>query len=280
MTSPSLLAVEWSQGIEDAWSDVATFVPKLIGFLAVLFVGWIVAKALARVADRLLDRVGFDKVVERGGIKQALANSSYDASQLASKAIFYGLMLIVLTMAFGVFGENPVSDMLTGIVNFLPKAIVAVVIIVVAAAIANMARDMVTGSLGGLSYGKLLGTAAAGGIIVVGVFAALSQLEIAPAIINSLFYAILAVVAGSLIVAVGGGGIGPMRQRWDNVLSKYDEEKPRLQQHMQDMQSQREQERPTTAARGPMVQGEGDVDLARTRQRTRVGRQDEPEWPT
>lgn len=280
MTSPSLVAVEWGQGIEDAWSDVATFVPKLIGFLAVLFIGWIVAKALARVADRLLDRVGFDKVVEQGGIKQALANSSYDASQLASKAIFYGLMLIVLTMAFGVFGDNPVSDMLTGIVNFLPKAIVAVVIIVVAAAIANMARDMITGSLGGLSYGKMLGTAAAGGIIVVGVFAALSQLEIAPAIINSLFYAILAVVAGSLIVAVGGGGIGPMRQRWDNVLSKYDEEKPRLQQHMQDMQSQREQERATTSARGPMVQGEGDVDLARTRQRTRVGRQDEPEWPS
>jgi hypothetical protein len=280
MTSPSLLAVEWSQGIEDAWSDVATFVPKLIGFLAVLFVGWIVAKALARVAARLLDRVGFDRVVERGGIKQALANSSYDASQLASKAIFYGLMLIVLTMAFGVFGENPVSDMLTGIVNFLPKAIVAVVIVVVAAAIANMARDMVTGSLGGLSYGKLLGTAAAGGIIVVGVFAALSQLEIAPAIINSLFYAILAVVAGSLIVAVGGGGIGPMRQRWDNVLTKYDEEKPRLQQHMQDMQSQREQERATTSARGPVVQGEGDVDLARTQQRTRVGRQNPPEWPS
>jgi len=280
MTSPSLVAVEWSQGIEDAWSDVATFVPKLIGFLAVLFIGWIIAKALSRVADRLLDRVGFDRVVERGGIKQALANSSYDASELASKAIFYGLMLIVLTMAFGVFGENPVSDMLTGIVNFLPKAIVAVVIIVVAAAIANMARDMITGSLGGLSYGKMLGTVAAGGIVLVGVFAALSQLEIAPSIINGLFYAILAVVAGSAIVAVGGGGIGPMRQRWENVLDKYDEEKPRLQQHMQDMQSRREQESLSNPARGPMVQGEGDVDLARTRQRTRVGRQDEPEWPT
>src|SRR5918992_6270696 len=197
MTSPSLVAVEWSQGIEDAWSDVATFVPKLIGFLAVLFIGWIVAKFLSRVADRLLDRVGIDRALEQGGMSQALANSSYDGSQLVSKAIYYILMLIVLTMAFSVFGDNPVSDMLTGVINFLPRAIVAVVIIVVAAAIANMARDMITGSLGGLSYGKLLGTLAAGGIVVVGVFAALSQLQIAPAIINSLFYAILAVVAGS-----------------------------------------------------------------------------------
>jgi hypothetical protein len=274
MTSPSLLAVEWSQGIEDAWSDVASFVPKLVGFLAVLIIGWLVAKGLSRVADRVLDRVGFDQAVERGGIKQALANSSYDASDLVGRAIFYGLMLIVLTIAFGVFGENPVSDMLAGIVNFLPNVIVALVIVVVAAAIANMARDMVTGALGGLSYGKLLGTVAAAGIVVVGVFAALSQLEIAPAIINSLFYAILAVVAGSLIVAVGGGGITPMRQRWQNVLDRYDQEKPRLQQHMRDMRSSREGE---AVDRGPLVQGEGDVDLARSQQRTPVGHED---WPT
>ncbi|HEY8545158.1 MAG TPA: hypothetical protein VIL36_08925 [Acidimicrobiales bacterium] len=277
MTSPSLVAVEWSQGIEDAWSDVATFVPKLVGFLAVLFIGWIVAKFLSRVAGRLLDRVGFDRVVERGGFKQALANSQYDATQLVSKAIYYGLMLVVLTMAFAVFGDNPVSEMLAGIVNYLPRVIVAVAIVVVAAVIANMARDMISGSLGGLSYGKLLATVAAGGIVVVGVFAALSQLQIAPAIINGLFYAILAVVAGSAIVAIGGGGVQPMRQRWENVLQRYDEEKPRLQQHMQDLQAQRGEDR---MARGPMVEGEGELDVARSQQRTRVGRRSEPEWPT
>jgi hypothetical protein len=256
-----LVAIEWSQGIEDAWSDVATFVPKLVGFLVVLIIGYFVAKALGRVADRLLERVNFDGVVERGGIKQALASSSYDASDLVSRGIFYGLMLVVLQMAFGVFGDNPVSDMLSSVVAYLPKVIVAVVIVVVAAAIASMARDMITGSLGGLSYGKLLGTMAAAGIVVVGVFAALSQLEIAPAIINSLFYAILAVVAGSLIVAVGGGGIGPMRERWENVLTRYDEEKPRLQHEMQASRDRR--------ANDPgVVTGQGDVDLSESQQRT------------
>jgi hypothetical protein len=278
MSSPALIAIEWSQGIEDAWSDVASFVPKLVGFFAVLIIGWIVAKILARVVHRLLDRVGFDRVAERGGIKQALSNSSWDATELLTKAVYYGLMLIVLTMAFGVFGDNAVSDMLASVVNYLPKVIVAIVILVVAATIANVAREMITGSLGGLSYGKMLGTVAAGGIVLVGIFAALSQLQIAPSIINGLFYAILAVVAGSAIVAIGGGGIGPMRQRWENVLNRYDEEKPRLQQHME--------ERRAVGAEGTAVQGEGDVDLVRSEQRRRAAQQQagrvsrDPDWPT
>lgn len=44
-------------------------------------------------------------------------------------------------------------------------------------------------------------------ILTVGVFAALSQLQIAPAIVTGLFYAILAIVVGSAVIAIGGGGV-------------------------------------------------------------------------
>jgi uncharacterized protein YukE len=66
----------------------------------------------------------------------------------------------------------------------------------------------------------------------VGVFAALNQMQIAPAIVNGLFYAVLAIVAGSAIIAIGGG-IAPMQQRWQRALQRYDDEKPRMQQQMQ-----------------------------------------------
>jgi hypothetical protein len=251
MTSFAVVGVDWSQGIDDAWSNVATFLPKLIGFLIVLVVGWIVAKIVARVCRRLLDRVGFDNVVERGGIKQALANSNYDASELAGKFIYYGLLLLVLQAAFGVFGTNPVSDVLNSIVAYLPKLIAAIVLVIVVAAIANVVRELVTASLGGLSYGKALGVAAYVAIITIGVFAALNQLRIATDIVNGLFYAMLAIVAGSAIVAIGGGGIQPMRQRWENALRKYDEEKPRVQQHMQTSRDER-------------LQARGSADLSRS----------------
>src|SRR4051812_2602524 len=105
---PDVVAIQYSQGVEDAWSDVASFIPKLFGFLVILVIGYFVAKAIAKIASAALERVGFDRAVERGGVRRALERSDYDASDIVGKVIFYALFLIVLQMAFGVFGTNPV----------------------------------------------------------------------------------------------------------------------------------------------------------------------------
>jgi hypothetical protein len=85
---PVLAAIEWGRGIEDAWAKVAVFVPKFIGFLAIVLIGYMVAKAIAKIADKALERVGFDEAVDRGGVKKALEKSQYDASSLVGKVIF------------------------------------------------------------------------------------------------------------------------------------------------------------------------------------------------
>jgi Conserved TM helix len=226
--SPILAAIQWSQGISDAWSKVASFVPKLFGCLLILVVGYLVAKAVAKAIDKVLERVGFDKAVERGGVKKALDKSQYDASDLVSKVVFYAIFLVVLQMAFGVFEPNPVSDLLAGVIAYLPKVVAAIVIIVVATAVAAAARELIQVSLGGLEFSKTVATVAGGAIVGVGFFAALNQLQIAPAIVNGLFYAVLAVVAGSALIAIGGGGIRPMQQRWEKALGRWDEERPRI----------------------------------------------------
>lgn len=215
-----MFAVEWSQGIEDAFSDVAAFVPKLFGFLLILVIGYLVVKAIAKIADAALERVGFDEAVERGGIKKAMEKSQYDASDIVSKVIFYGLFLLVLQAAFGVFGDNPVSELITSVIAFIPKALVALAIIVIMSAVAAAAKVMIQGFLGTLPYAKALANVASGAIIAVGFFAALSHLEIAPAIVNGLFYAALALIVGSGIIAIGFGGVQPMQQVWQNSLDK------------------------------------------------------------
>ena len=241
-----MIAVEWSQGIEDAWSDVASFVPKLLGCLVILLIGYFVAKLIAKAVDALLERVGFDAAVERGGVRKALEKSKFDASDIVSKIVFYALFLMVLTMAFGVFGDNPISDMLEGVIAYLPKVLAAILIIVIASAIGAAVREMLDATLGTLSYGKALANGVGAAILIVGVFMALDQLEIAPSIVTGLFYAMLAIVVGVTVIAVGGGGIGPMRSRWENALNKYDEEKPKVQEASRgakDRIAQRAQER-------------------------------------
>lgn len=228
----ALVAVDLGQGVEDAFRSVTVFVPKLLGFLAILVIGYFVAKVIGRVANAALERVGFDRAVERGGIKKALSRSDYDASDILGKVIFYALFLLVLQLAFGVFGPNPVSQLLNGVIAYLPKVIAAIIIIVVAAAIGAAAKGLIENTLGGLGYGRPLAVTASAAILAVGVFAALSQLEIAPEIVTGLFYALLAIVAGSAIIAIGGGGIQPMRSRWEQALSRVEQEAPQAREQM------------------------------------------------
>jgi hypothetical protein len=218
---------------QEMLSTVINFLPTFFAFLAILIIGWFVAKAIAKVVDRILERVGFDRAVERGGVGRAMARTEYDASTLVAKLVFYTLLLFVLQLAFGLWGPNPISELLFGVIAFLPRLIVAIVIVVVAAAIASGVRDIVAGSLGGLSYGRTLANVAAGVILVIGVFAALNQVQIAPAIVTGLFYAMLAIVAGSAIIAIGGGGIGPMRKQWEKAIDRIEDEAPRLRRAAQ-----------------------------------------------
>jgi hypothetical protein len=226
-------ATGFREGLDTALSNTAAFIPKFVGFLLILIVGYIVAKVIAKIVDAVLERVGFDRAVERGGVKQALAKSNYDASTLVAKVVFYTVFLLALQMAFGVFGANPVSDLLTSVVAYLPKVFAAILIIVVAAAIAAGVKEIVEASLGGLSYGRALSLAASATIVTIGAFAALNQLQIAAPIVNGLFYAALAIIVGSAVIAIGGGGITPMRAQWEKALAKIEEEGPQVRQEAQ-----------------------------------------------
>lgn len=219
--------------LRDGLSLVATFVPKLLLFLVILLIGWLVAKALRKGVNALLERVGFDRAVERGGVGRALAQSRYDASDLVAALVYYAVLLLTLQLAFGVFGPNPISALLSDIVAFLPAIAVAIVIVVIAAAIAAAVKDLISNAMGGLSYGRVLANIAAVFITGLGVIAALSQVGIAVAVTLPVLITVLATVAGILIVGVGGGLIAPMRQRWERILERAEQEEPRAGQHAQ-----------------------------------------------
>lgn len=229
--------------LKDGLALVAEFVPKLLLFLLILIVGILVAKSIGKALSAVLTRVGFDRAVERGGVKRALENSKYDASDVVSKLIYYALLLFVLQLAFGVFGPNPISDLLSKIITFLPSLIVAIIIIVVAAAIAAAVRELIAGTLSGLSYGKTLGTVASVFILGFGIIAALNQIGVATTVTTPILIAVLATVGGILVVGVGGGLIQPMSRRWDNYLFTIEDELPKIKNTAQGNPSAREQAR-------------------------------------
>src|SRR5919199_6294208 len=222
------LAVDFQGGVSSAWSNVITFVPKLAAALVIILVGYLLAKVVASVLNKVLERVGFDRAVERGGVKQALAKSTYDPSDIIAKLAFWLIFLVTLQIAFGVFGPNPISDLLQGLIAYLPNVLVAIVIIVVAAAIAKAVTDLLSNLLSSVSGGPMLAKGAGIAVLVFGAFAALDQLQIAPRIVTGLWYAILAIVVGSAVVAVGGGGIKTMQRYWERATTTAEQRRPGL----------------------------------------------------
>ena len=63
-----LASVNFSQGVTDAWSAVARFIPKFVGFLVILVIGWFIARLLSKALDLVLRKAGFERMAERGGI--------------------------------------------------------------------------------------------------------------------------------------------------------------------------------------------------------------------
>jgi hypothetical protein len=198
------------------------FPPKALAFVAILIIGWLIAKAVRKLVDKILERVGFDHLVERGGVKTALQHSKYDASD-----IVYAIVLFTLQLAFGIWGPNPISALITAVVAWIPRAFVAIIIVVVASAIAKAVKDLITASLGGQSYGRILATIASVFILGLGIIAALNQIGVATTVTTPILITVLAIIGGVIIV-VGDGLVRPVQNRWDGWLDKAQEESAKV----------------------------------------------------
>ena len=211
--------VDLTGGLETAWEHVVTFAPKLLGFFLILLIGFFIAKAVSKLVDSLLERVGFDGWVEHGAasVGAAFRRSNTEPSDVIGVIAFWTVFLIALQIAFGIWGPNPISELIQSLIAYLPNVIAAVIILVIAGAIARVVTDVLTPMLGSVAGGRWIARAAGIAILVVGVFAALDQLNIAPVIVTGLFYGLLVVLVGSIVVAFGGGGIPVAREylgRW------------------------------------------------------------------
>ncbi|MEU0962826.1 hypothetical protein ABZ328_25275 [Micromonospora aurantiaca] len=246
----------FGDAVGDAFRSVMLFLPKAVAFVAILVVGWLIAKAVLKLVDKVLERVHFDRAVERGGIKTALARSKYDASDIVAKLAYYGVLLVTLQLAFGIWGPNPISDLIAGVIAWLPRAFVAIVIVVVAAAIARAVKDIISSALGGLSYGRVLANLASVFILGLGVIAALNQIGVATTVTTPVLIAVLATVGGILVVGVGGGLVRPMQSRWENWLTRAEEESRTIATHARAYQAGRRDVEARLAATGPYAESE------------------------
>jgi hypothetical protein len=194
----------------DALSDFFGFIPNLIGAIILLLVGWFLGKLIGTIVSKALQAVGFNKVAAKAEIDDFLKNAGVkmDAASVVGAVARWFVYLVFFLAAFNALGLEEVSAVIDDVLTFLPKVIVAIIILLVGALAGTLLAGVVKGSLRsmGLSNPDLFGTIARFAVIAFAAIAALDMLEIAPTIVATLWQGLIFGVVGILVLAFGLGG--------------------------------------------------------------------------
>src|ERR671939_1947374 len=216
------------QPLQNALSTFLSYLPQLVGAIVILIIGYIVAKVLQAVVGRVLQSIGFDGWMEKGGIKQFFdrAQTNYTPATVIGRLVFWFVFIIAITMAADALGIPQVSAALGQLIAYIPNIIAAILILILAALLANFLAGIVRGATGS----GLLASIARYAIIVYAVFAALTQLGIAVELTAPTFLIILGAAALAAAIAFGFGAQGVAR---DIVEKAYDERRDEAKQPVQ-----------------------------------------------
>jgi small-conductance mechanosensitive channel len=198
------------QPLQDAIGVFVSYIPQLIGALVILIVGYVIAKVLQAIVGRVLEAVGFDSWMERGGIKQFFdrAQTNQTPHSILGLLVFWFVFIIAITMAADALGIPQVSAVLGQLIAYIPSIIAAILILILAALLANFLAGIVRGATGS----DMLSSVARYAIIVYAAFAALTQLGIAVQLTANTFLIVLGAVALAAAIAFGIGGTDVARE--------------------------------------------------------------------
>ncbi len=240
----STAAVDMANSLNQGFDRFFAFLPNLLGFLVILIVGYFIAKAVKGILTKLLQKAGLDKALHSGQTGQYVEKVSPGASpsRLVGSIGFWTIFLFVLTAAIGALKIPAVTAFMTSVPNYLPKAIVAVLIFVVGGAIAGAVGGLVAKAMGDTPTGKVVGAVAPTLIMGITVFMVLDQLEIAPQIVQITYTALIGGTALALALAFGLGGRDVAGRLLDDAYGKGQDEKDTVKRDMQ-LAKERGQER-------------------------------------
>jgi hypothetical protein len=205
----------------EALNHFMGFVPALCGALLVLSFGWIMTHFLAKAVDRMLTKFGFEKAVRKSGLYTFIHQSGtkLSACQVIGELTKWFFRLIFIQAAASILSMPQVTQVISSIILFIPKVIVALVILVAGSLISRFLATAVRGSASkvGSNNPEFLATLTHYAVTGFSVIAAVSQLEIAPNIVNILFTALVSSVALAIGLSFGLGGrdvAAEITRRW------------------------------------------------------------------
>ena len=196
---------------QQLWGGVVVVVPKLIIALVVFIIGWIIAVALGKVVEQIIKALKVDMALKSLGMEDPVsrAGMKLDSGAFIGGLVRWFFILGFVLAAFDVLGLSQVTEFLRSVVlAYIPQVIVAALILVAAALLADTVNNVVEGGARAahLPSAGFLGGVAKWSIWIFAILAALFQLGIAGPFVQTIFTAFVAMVAlaGGLAFGLGG----------------------------------------------------------------------------
>ncbi|MBI2053164.1 MAG: hypothetical protein HYT41_00245 [Candidatus Sungbacteria bacterium] len=195
--------------LQQVWTSLAAFVPSFIGAVLVFLIGWVVAEAVGGIVhqvvralrlDGLLHRLDLGRIAERAGWK-------LDSGAFAGWIVKWSLVVAFLLASVNILGLTAVSDFLKDVLLYIPNVVIAALVLVIAAIVADVVERAVRGSVEAAGYrGSFAGLVVRWAIWIFAFLVILPQLGVATALIQTVVTGLVAALAIAFGLAFGLGG--------------------------------------------------------------------------
>lgn len=210
-----MLLEQWTEvlarSLQDLWLGVISIVPNLIVAFAIFVIGWIVGAVIGRVVAQIVGSLKVDNALRGAGLEEVLnrAGFSLDSGAFLGGLIKWFVIVVFLVASLDVLGLTQVTIFLQQVVLlYVPQVIVAVLILLAAAVIAEVMQNVVVGAAraAGMSSADFVGKVTKWAVWVFAVLAALNQLGVATAFVQTFFTGVVVAFSLAVGLAFGLGG--------------------------------------------------------------------------
>jgi hypothetical protein len=216
-------AMHW---LSTAFDGIVGFLPSLLAGLVVLLLGWVVATVLERITRAVLGRTGYDRFLAKLGLIDTDRALAHAGSRWTGRAVYVVVLLATLMQAARAWDLALVSTGIVRILAYVPHLVGASIIFGAALYFANWVRDRIVArerEREGVAQRPLVASAVRAGILALGAFMALRELQIASEIVVIAFTATMASIALAAALAFGLGSRNVAAQ----VTQEWYERRPR-----------------------------------------------------
>jgi hypothetical protein len=216
-----------TQGLQSSWESILLFLPKFLGALVIFIIGWFIAIWIGKIIAAILEKIKFNELFSRTGWKAAFekAEITITPSDFVGAIIKWIFVIIALMVASDILEWVAFSSLLNQILTWVPNLVIAIVILIVAIIIADILEKMVKASAQkiGVSFVNYLGAGLRWAVYIFAILAALMQIGVAAAIVNTIVIGFVGMIALALGLSFGLGGkemAAKMLEDWRSKITK------------------------------------------------------------